>query len=165
MSMAFLIVDVQNKYVEDERFKPMFEKASMYINATSELFREHHCLVVHIQHLDSMTNPSQYEFQIAEKIIQKETDLYVTKTFSNGFWETDLDQVLKEHKIEFIVISGLSAGYCVLSTYNGAIERGYGAALLQHGLLANDKEELSFVESTRALISYTSINYFLNHSK
>ena len=163
MSLAFLIIDMQNKYLERPGFKEMFTKASAYINATSELFRSKNRLVIHVQQIDSISEPRGEAFKVSDKINQDESDIYITKQHSSSFWETELDKILKEHHIEFLVISGLSAGYCVLATYNGAIERGYQVSLLQHGLLANDKNELSFVESTRALISYSAVSYLLNN--
>lgn len=165
MSVALLIIDMQNKYLERPGFKEMFTKASAYINATSELFRTKKHLVIHVQQIDSVTESRGEAFKVSEKINQDESDIYITKQYSSSFWETELDRILKEHDIDFLVLSGLSAGYCVLATYNAAIERGYQVSLLQHGLLANDQSELSFVLSTRAVISYSAVSYLLNHIK
>lgn len=165
MSIAFMIIDVQKGYVKEKGFHEMMERASLFINATSALFREKNLPVIHIQHKEPGFDTLNPDFQVSNEINQSETDIYITKEFGNAFWKTNLDEVLKQHQVDFIIMSGLSAGYCVLATYNGANERGYGVSLLQNGLLARNQSEVDFVSSTRSMIGYQAIQYLLNQSK
>ena len=127
----------------------------------SDLFRKAKQPVIHIRHLEPEEDVNREDFQVSKEIVQKEGDIYLNKKYGNGFWKTDLEKILKEHNIDFVVCSGLSAAHCVLATYNGALERDFNAVMLQHGLVGRGWEEVKCVERDRTLISYNSIKYIL----
>ncbi|MFO7539566.1 MAG: isochorismatase family protein, partial [Chloroflexota bacterium] len=52
----------------------------------------------------------------------------------NAFWETELDALLQSDGVDFVVVSGYVAEFCVLSTGRGALERGYRSAILADGI-------------------------------
>jgi nicotinamidase-related amidase len=79
----------------------------------------------------------------------------------NAFWETELDTILKREGVDCLIISGFAVEHCVLFTYNGAIERGYHAFLLQHGLAGMEEDEIKRIQLLRYVISYNAIEYFL----
>ncbi len=165
MNVAFLIVDVQKEYVENPLFKDQLKSAALYINAVSKYFRDAKRPVIHIQQASAGGGIGTEGFKVASEIDQKDTDLYVTKDFGNGFWKTELEEKLKELKVNYVIISGLSASHCVLATYNGAQERGFEASLLQHGLLGHSLESVRMVENERNLVSYTAVKYILDLHK
>jgi nicotinamidase-related amidase len=51
--------------------------------------------------------------------------------------------------------------YCILATYNGALERGYKCTFLQNGIAGYETGEAAMVSNSRAMISYTALRYFL----
>lgn len=165
MAIAFLIIDVQNGYVGLPGFKDMIHRASMYINEVSEYFRKANQPVIHIQHKDPSFRKDSSDMDVAPDITQKESDLHLEKTYGNAFWETHLDRILKDLEVDFVICAGLSATHCVLATYNGALERGYKAVMLQNGLLGETVDEVKTVQSERNLISYTAVGYLLKHLK
>lgn len=63
--------------------------------------------------------------------------------------------------VEFLVISGFAAEYCVLFTYNGARERGFGVALLQHGIGGLSKERVKDTQLIRSVISYDAVDFLI----
>jgi len=162
MSIALLVIDVQKKYVSQPAFKETFAMAKEYINYVSDLFRKAQQPVIHILHVEPEENIESDDFQVSEEIVQKDGDIYLHKHYGNGFWKTDLQKILEDHGIEFVVCSGLAAAYCVLATYNGALERGFGAAMLQSGLVGNSWDEVRTVQRERAVISYNSVKYILD---
>ncbi len=162
MNVAFLIVDVQKEYVENPLFKDQLKSAAMYINEVSKYFRDAKRPVIHIQHASAGGGMGTDGFKVASEIDQKDTDIYLTKEFGNGFWKTNLEEKLKALQVDYVIISGLSASYCVLNTYNGALERGFEAALLQHGLLGHSLESVKTVENERNIIGYSTVKYILN---
>ncbi len=162
MNLAFLIVDVQKEYVENPIFKDQLKSAAMYINQVSEYFRDAKRPVIHIQHATAGGGFGNEGFKVAEEITQKDTDIYITKDFGNAFWKTDLEERLKAFEVDYVIISGLSASFCVLATLNGALERGFKASLLHHGLLGHSIESVKIIENERNLISYSAVKYILD---
>ncbi|MCF7929919.1 MAG: isochorismatase family protein [Acholeplasmataceae bacterium] len=162
MNVAFLIVDVQKEYVEEPMFKDQLKTAAMYINEVSGYFRNAKRPVIHIQHATAGDGKGTEGFKVADEIIQKDSDIYMTKAYGNGFWKTNLEETLKSFDVDYVIISGLSASSCVLATLNGATERGFKASLLQHGLLGNSLESVKLIENERNLISFSAIKYILD---
>lgn len=74
-----------------------------------------------------------------------------------------MEEILKEKNIDFVVLCGNAAEYCVLATYNGAIERNFGVAMLQHGIFACHQNGLMDIYYNRALISFEVISYMLRN--
>lgn len=59
-----------------------------------------------------------------------------------GFGHTDLDQQLRQHGIEHIILAGLTAPGCVEGTGRWALELGYTVALVKDATAAFTKEWL-----------------------
>ena len=60
-----------------------------------------------------------------------------------------------------VIVSGLAAEHCVLFTYNGALERGYDASILQHEIAGFDKIQVKETQYLRSTTSNESLNYFI----
>jgi nicotinamidase-related amidase len=69
-------------------------------------------------------------------------DLILRKHFQNAFWKSPLNQVLHGKHIDTILIAGYMAEHCVLSTYRGAIERGFKPILLADGVAGVEHPEV-----------------------
>ncbi|HNV06810.1 MAG TPA: isochorismatase family protein, partial [Petrotogaceae bacterium] len=113
MKPALLIVDMQNGCRNDTKAKDDFETAVSYINAVSQIFREKGFPVVIVQDagVGEGTN-----FEVVKEINVSANDLYIKKEFGNSFWKTNLDTLLKDLGVDFLVISGFAAMYCILAT-------------------------------------------------
>jgi len=161
MSIALLIIDIQKKYIELPAFRETFTAATEYINYVSDMFRKSGQPVIHIQHVEPEENIESDKFRVADEIIQKDSDIYVHKMFGNGFWKTDLQKILEARHVDYVICCGLSATHCVLGTYNGAVERGFNASMLQNGLIGRGWEEVLSVQKERNVIGYNGISYIL----
>jgi nicotinamidase-related amidase len=64
--------------------------------------------------------------------------------------------------VRFVVVSGFAAEYCVLFTYNGAVERGFGVSLLQKGIAGDTEEGIRTIQLLRPVISLQALGYMLN---
>jgi nicotinamidase/pyrazinamidase len=53
---------------------------------------------------------------------------------------TELDELLRAHDVEHLVITGLATDYCVLATGLDALARGYRTTVLEDGVRAVDLE-------------------------
>ena len=59
--------------------------------------------------------------------------------------------------MDFVVVAGYAAEYCVLFTYNGARERGFKTAMLQGGIVSSKPDAITGAYRDRNLISYPVI--------
>ena len=161
--VALLIIDMQKNCKENTPCKASFENAVEYINEISEYFRERNHPVVIIQ--DAEAGGEETEgFKCVEELIVSENDFFVHKIYSNAFWKTELDTLLKNEGVDCIIVSGFAVEHCVLFTYNGAIERGYNTFLLQNGVAGFDDDEIKRIQSLRSVISYEALEYFLKET-
>jgi nicotinamidase-related amidase len=158
--IALLVIDMQRNCKEATSCKSSFKKAVEYINEISEYFRVKNQPVVIIQDLEA-GGPETEGFKSVEELVISDNDILVHKTYSNAFWKTELDTILKSEGVDCIVISGFAAEHCVIFTYNGAIERGYNTFLLQNGIAGFDDDEIKRIQSLRSVVSYEALEYFL----
>jgi len=159
MSIALLIVDVQKDFYN--RYKDSIDPTIEYINESAELFRQAGHPVIFIQDVDGGSGPGSKGYELIDELVQESGDYYISKEKSNAFYETKLDELLKSKDIKFVVIAGFAAEYCVLFTLNGAMEREYGASLLQHGVSGVDIEMVKQTHLIRPTVSLETIYYIL----
>jgi len=158
--VAFLVVDMQKNCKEITPCKVSFEKAVEYINEVSQFFRQKNYPVVIIKDVEA-GEPGTEGFECVDELVISEKDFCIHKIYSNAFWETELDKILKREDVDCIVVSGFAAEHCVLFTYNGAIERGYHTFLLQNGVAGFDEDEIKRIQLLRSVVSYDALEYFL----
>jgi len=160
MNMALLIIDVQEAFIGNQKGEQGYHTTFEYINETAALFRNAGKPVIIVRDIEGGDDD---RFQNVEELLVKNSDIEVLKEFSNSFWKTNLEEILKERNIDFVVICGNAAEYCVLATYNGALERNFGAAMLQHGVFAKHPNGLLDIYNNRSLVSYEVISYMLSN--
>lgn len=161
MSAAMLIIDMQNALYQETRCKAEFDAAIEYINAASALFRAKGLPVVVVQDMETGGGPGNPGFDVVPGIDRDAADIIVRKQYSNAFWKTELEQILSEKGVEFVVCGGFAAEHCVLFTYNGAVERGFKAAILQKGIAGYDAARILDTQLVRPVISYQALEHFL----
>lgn len=159
MKSAFIIIDVQEAFIGNRRDEKAYAETFEYINATAELFRNAGKPVIVVRDIEEGDGEA---YKNVKELKTTETDIEVLKKFSNSFWQTDLEETIKKLDVDFVILCGNAAEYCVLATYNGAVERGFNVAMLQHGIFANHNEGLVDIYNNRALISYQVLSYLLN---
>ena len=160
MNTALLIIDVQKAFIGELKDTKVYQETLMIINATADLFRKANRPVLIIKDLSEGEGP---EYDVVDELEKNNQDIQVSKLQSNAFWDTDLESKLKALSVDFLVLCGNAAEYCVLATYNGAIERGFKTVMLQHGIFANHERGLLDLYWNRPLISYTAITIIINY--
>ncbi|GMK46607.1 hypothetical protein PghCCS26_37360 [Paenibacillus glycanilyticus] len=161
MKIGFLIIDMQAIHLEGLE-KKAIDKACEYINYVSDILRSKGQMIIHIQDIEGISEINKDQYQTIPEVEMKDTDVVITKEFSNAFWNTGLEQLLKEQGIELLIISGTAAEHCVLFTYNGAIERGFKPVILQNGVLSTNRDAISSLYRDRNVVSYPVIPYLVN---
>ena len=78
--------------------------------------------------------------EIIEELNKEKDNLIVHKRRLSAFFKTDLDITLKEWDIDTIVVGGVAAEICVLSTAYDAISHNYKAIVLEDCCASRFKE-------------------------
>lgn len=159
MNIAMLIIDLQKGVLESEESKETVKDAVEYINEVSGYFRKAGKPVIVIQDVGVDGGPGSEGYELIDGLEVEETDIQLEKVHANSFYETQLEKILHDLDVEFLVISGFAAEYCVLFTYNGARERGFGTSLLQHGIAGMTKKGVRDIQILRPVISYEALRF------
>lgn len=159
MGIALLIIDVQEAFIGNKRGSQQFEETMFYINQTADLFRKSGNPVFIIRDL---SEGNGRQFDNVKELKTSEEDRTITKFKSNSFWDTTLEEDLKGLNIDFTIICGNAAEYCILATYNGSAERGFLSAVLQNGVFSKHEDGLLDLFRNRSLVSYDALEYLLN---
>jgi nicotinamidase-related amidase len=143
MKQALLIIDVQNDYFKNGKMELVGpDQALEKIKQLEQYFSEKNLPIIYVQHI----NPSQASF------FQENTDgvllhpelnaqndaLIVIKHYPNSFLETNLDELLKAHQIEQLVITGMMTHMCIDSGTRAAKELGYQPILIADATATSD---------------------------
>ncbi|MEV5445940.1 isochorismatase family cysteine hydrolase [Streptomyces sp. NPDC052644] len=67
-------------------------------------------------------------------------DFHVTKQRMSGFFDTPLDSVLRNLRVDTVLFAGVNADQCVLATLTDAACLGYDAVLLEDGVATTSPE-------------------------
>lgn len=158
MKLALLVIDLQNEFFEDgspalATLRPAVE----YVNAAIALFRKAGAQIVVVRDIEDQRAPGHPSFEVHPSVKVHTEDLHVDKRAGNAFWQTELEQELRSRDIDFVVLVGFAAEYCVLNTYRGATERGFGAAIMRGAIAGPREEHIGFVERICDVISYGTL--------
>jgi nicotinamidase-related amidase len=158
---ALLVVDLQNEFFEDgSPALASLRSAVEYVNPTIELFRKIGAPIVVVRDIEEprrVPGSAPFEVHASVNVGAARGDLHVDKRHSNSFWKTNLEEHLWSRGVDFVVITGFCAEYCVLSTFRGAVERGFGAALLKGGIASPRQDHIDVVERICDVISYGAL--------
>ncbi|WP_284084830.1 cysteine hydrolase family protein [Acinetobacter nosocomialis] len=143
MKQALLVIDVQNDYFKNGKMELVGpDQALDKIKQLEQYFNEKNLPIIYVQHI----NPPQASF------FQENTDgvllhpelsvdsdsLIVTKHYPNSFLETNLEELLKAHQIEQLVITGMMTHMCIDSGTRAAKELGYQPFLIADATATRD---------------------------
>ena len=118
MKEALLIIDVQNDYFENGKMElknPL--KALENIKKLLAKFRNEKKEIIFIKHIAIREEAGfflkdTYGSEIHEAIMPLASEKIVVKNYPNSFFNTELDEYLKEKNIENLVITGMMTHMC-----------------------------------------------------
>lgn len=143
---ALIIIDIQNDYFPGGKME--LDKATDAAQKAFDIlthFREKSLPVFHIQH-ESISEGSSFFLpgtagqKINEKVEPVENETIIVKNFPNGFIQTNLLEILKTHKIEKLVITGMMTFMCVDATTRAAKDLGFHCTLIHDATAARALE-------------------------
>lgn len=162
MKLALMIIDMQKEYYQGGALSQM-DKASEYINAVIPLFEKKGLPIIWVQDIDDEGGvvPGTEGFDLIDSLKPKDDSIIVHKRYGNSFNKTECDQILKEHNVDTVVLTGFCAEYCVSNTYRGAKDLDYFPVLLKNGIASVEEANKQFVENINETISYGMLKKIL----
>lgn len=79
--------------------------------------------------------------RIIEEIKPEEGDIIVEKKTYSGFYNTNLEAILKEKGIENLYLTGCVTHICILFTASDAVLRGFNVYVLENGIAGLEEED------------------------
>lgn len=161
-NLALVVIDMQTEFFKKDESRISMKQSLEYINYVIDMFRKANRPIIFVADEEAGEGIGSEGYQLYHELNFTSDDVQISKCFCNSFWDTKLDYILKEQGVELVVICGFAAEYCVYATYNGAIERGYNALILQHGIASTNTKYISMIETISNTISYPALEYMLD---
>jgi nicotinamidase-related amidase len=156
MKLVLFIIDMHKGYYDifSKEGKESIDNACKYINLAIELFRKNNLPIVWIKDdgKDGIYKDTP-GFEIIDKLEQKENEITICKRYRNSFNKTNLINYIIENSIDTIIITGISAARCVLSTYRAAEDYDLKPIILKGSLGEYTAGEIEFVEKISETIT------------
>ena len=150
-SKALLVIDMQKDLCYDLRRKHKVDKIINPLKQTIDLFAASGYPIFYIC-LSLPADDAQFK-RFGDKYCIEGTDgteviselqplqgMIITKRKHSAFFETDLENQLKEGNIEEIYLSGLQTQICIMTTAADASFRGYRAVALSDCVLSTQEK-------------------------
>jgi nicotinamidase-related amidase len=146
MTRALVIVDIQNDYFPGGAH-PLVEPEAAAANARLLLrtFRTRGEPVVHVQHVwdaddAAFMKPGTPGVEIHEAVVPAAGEPVVRKHHPNGFRATPLAEILREHRVDHVVVCGMMTAMCVDATVRAAVDLGLEATVVHDACATADLE-------------------------
>jgi len=134
---AIVLIDIQNDYFSNGALMlDSATDAATKARRLLDIFRDKQLPVVHIQHETTEQEmgfmlPGSYGQKIHDSVKPSGEEVCFTKYYPSAFWQTKLEEHLKEKHIEHLVLVGMMTHLCVSTTARAAMERGFGTTIIQ----------------------------------
>lgn len=145
MSAALLIIDVQHALCHGEYAGFDADRVISRINDVSSRVRNSGGLVVVIQHespAGALVHGSA-GWKLAKSLETAASDVFMRKTATDSFHNTQLQTILQERGITRLTICGLQSEFCVDTTTRRALALGYPVTLIADGHTTLDNGTLT----------------------
>jgi len=175
MNTALLIIDMINDYLHPrgllycERCREIIPSLS----DTIKFARENNIRIVYINtNLENENDrlakkwglhavKGSFGAQVIDELKPETGDLIIPKKGYNGFFNTSLNQELKQRDVNHIVITGIHTHVCVLLTAAGGFELGYNITILED-CITTDNETM---RKTRLTFFNTHVGELISSDK
>ena len=98
--------------------------------------------IVYTEKGDSLRAENQPLWHVYPEVAPMDTDHLIIKYNADSFYNTELDNMLKQRGIENIVLCGVQTEYCVDTTCRSAFTHGYHIELAADGHSTFDSSDL-----------------------
>ncbi|HUI88531.1 MAG TPA: cysteine hydrolase family protein [Anaerolineales bacterium] len=144
MNTALLLIDIQKDYFPGGRMElvgPLDAAKKAY--ELLQCFREHHQQHVHIQHVALKPDATFFirgtdGCDIHDSVAHFEGEPLVIKHYPNSFRETNLLEMLKDWKVQRLIITGMMTHMCVDATARAAADLGFQVMVAEDACATRD---------------------------
>jgi nicotinamidase-related amidase len=149
--IALVVIDMQRKFMPDECTELIADtqKRLGTINEAIKLFRDAGRPVIFVKY-DGPPNCVYYPYDDGDEFVKgldfRPGDTVVHKDDMNSFKQTELADTVRTVGCESVLLTGLVAQYCVISSYYGAYDFDIVSYLLKGGVISNDEKNVDAVE-------------------
>ncbi|MHB1954845.1 MAG: cysteine hydrolase family protein [Sulfobacillus sp.] len=146
MSEALLVIDVQMAMFDPRDPVWCGEQLLNQIAYLIEEARKKQVLVVYVQHdgpPGSLLDPHSAAHAIHPRVAPRIGDPIVHKTTPDSFYRTPLDQWLRGHGVDKLVITGIQTEICIDATCKSAVSHDYAVTLAGDAHSTWGRESLS----------------------
>jgi nicotinamidase-related amidase len=93
------------------------------------------CRDVSLEHrrLNLLAPSGSKESEILEELKPLENEIVISKGASGAFNSTAIDQILRNLRVDTLIITGVDTNYCVETAVRDAADRGYNVVLVSDG--------------------------------
>lgn len=141
---ALLIIDMQMdmQHRLDEGRDHVNGDAAAKITALADAFRKDGLPIIHVRHSEddpqSGFHPDAPGFAPMPCAEARNGEPVFVKHTSSAFASTGLEAYLREHGIEYLVVTGAVAGFCINSTVRAGADLGFGMMVVRDAVLGFD---------------------------
>jgi nicotinamidase-related amidase len=165
MKLALMVIDMQKEFYRGEIVSQM-DRAAEYINHVIPMFEKKGLPIIWVQDVDEGDGvvPGTDGFEFIDALQPKPDAIRIHKTYGNSFNKTDVDEILKKHGVDTVIMTGFCAEFCVLSTYRGAKDLDYFPVILKNGIASGEESRKHFVEDISETITVGVLTKLLNEA-
>ncbi len=142
---AILIIDMQKGSFTPKTPRYDSEGVVKRINQLSLYFRENNQSVIIIQHDGSQNNefiPNTEEWEVLDSLTLNPDDIYINKFINDAFYNSKLDETLKDLNITELYFTGCATDFCIESTIQSAIAKDYSVTIVSDAHTTADRPQL-----------------------
>jgi nicotinamidase-related amidase len=138
------MVDLQNDYFPGGKMQLAgIEDAAENARILLTEFRKKKLTVIHIQHISVGPNaffflPGADGTKINDRVTPLEGEAVVVKNYPNSFRDTSLLEILRNERIEDLVICGAMSHMCIDATTRAAFDLGFNCAVAEDACATMD---------------------------
>lgn len=153
MKRALLLIDVINDFLHPQgvNYHPEYDEILENIKATLEVARQNNLMIIHVRENHPAHHHADFEFEKlpahnasdswsikwAPGIEVLPGEYVVQKRRFSAFFETDLNLLLREARVDQVVIIGVKTHVCIRATATDAFGWGYRPILVHEAVGSN----------------------------
>ena len=142
---ALLVIDMQVGLLDSETPPRDVESVVQRINHVARVMRMSNSPVLFVQHHGQKGDgfvPGESGWQFLPTLEKTPSDLVVSKTTCDAFYNTELDSLLRKHQVGELLVSGWATDFCVDTTIRAAASREYEITVISDGHTVADRPHL-----------------------
>lgn len=144
---ALLVIDMQNGVCFENDKIYNYENLIRLINLRIDEYYIQNKPIIFIRHIDENLVKNSSAWQIVSDLQSDKATLFIEKSFSSAFYQTDLKEKLEEYHIHSLEICGAETPFCVEATVQAAHCLGY-KLFMKKGATSTNYHQYMSVENT-----------------